>query len=227
MWYISFNIQSVLEKAMAPHSSTLAWKIPWTEEPGRLQSMGSIRVRQDWTTSLWLFTFMHWRRKWHPTPVFLAGESQERGSLVGCSLWGHRRVRHNWSDLAAAAAQSGQTTQERENIKKQVFFWWPTHLKGLGLSIMFVCLLFFLMTKFLNSKMRFVSIQSLQLLIKYCGIAILNLFLMFIKLVMKISFYLLQYFSLLKFYLFFGRDVWHVGSSFPTTVEPASPLSEA
>ena len=36
-----------LEKAMAPHSSTLAWKIPWTEEPGRLQSMGSRRVGHD------------------------------------------------------------------------------------------------------------------------------------------------------------------------------------
>ena len=35
------------EKAMAPHSSTLAWKIPWMEEPGRLQSMGSLRVRHD------------------------------------------------------------------------------------------------------------------------------------------------------------------------------------
>ena len=39
-------------------------------------------------TSLPLFTFMHWRRKWQPTPVFLPGESQERGSLVGCHLWG-------------------------------------------------------------------------------------------------------------------------------------------
>ena len=76
------------EKAMAPHSSTLAWKIPWTEEPGRLQSMGSLRVRHDWVTSLSLFTFMHWRRKWQPTPVFLPGESQGRGSLVGCCLWG-------------------------------------------------------------------------------------------------------------------------------------------
>ena len=44
---------------MAPHSSTLAWKIPWTEEPGRLQSMGSLRVGQNWATSLSLFTFMH------------------------------------------------------------------------------------------------------------------------------------------------------------------------
>ena len=71
-----------------PHSSTLAWKIPWTEEPGGLQSMGSLRVGHDWATSLWLFTFMHWRRKWQPTPVFLPGESQGWGSLVGCHLWG-------------------------------------------------------------------------------------------------------------------------------------------
>ena len=78
-----------LEKTMAPHSSTLAWKIPWTEEPGRLQSMGSLKVGHDWATSLSLFTFMHWRRKWQPTPVFLPGESQGRGSPVGCRLWGH------------------------------------------------------------------------------------------------------------------------------------------
>ena len=76
------------EKAMAPHSSTLAWKIPWMEEPGRLQSMGSQRVGPDWATSLSLFTFMHWRRKWQPTLVFLPGESQGRESLVGCRLWG-------------------------------------------------------------------------------------------------------------------------------------------
>ena len=73
---------------MAPHSSTLAWKIPWTEEPGRLQSMRSLRVGHDWTTSLSLFTFMHWRRKLQPTPVFLPGECQGWGSLMGCRLWG-------------------------------------------------------------------------------------------------------------------------------------------
>ena len=73
---------------MAPHSSTLAWKIPWMEEPGGLQSMGSLGVGHDRATSLSLFTFMHWRRKWQPNPVFLPGESQGRGSLVGCHLWG-------------------------------------------------------------------------------------------------------------------------------------------
>ena len=73
---------------MATHCSTLAWKIPWTEEPGGLQSMGLQRVRHDLVTSLSLFTFMHWRRKWQPTPVFLPGESQGWRSLVGRCLWG-------------------------------------------------------------------------------------------------------------------------------------------
>ena len=71
-----------LEKAMAPHSSTFAWRIPWTEEPGRLQSMGSRRVGHDSD-----FTFTHWRRKWQPTPVFLPGESLGWRGLVGCRLW--------------------------------------------------------------------------------------------------------------------------------------------
>ena len=71
---------------MATHSSTFVWKIPWMEEPGRLHSMGSLGVGQDLATSL--FTFMQWRRKWQPTPVFLPGESQGWRSLVGCHLWG-------------------------------------------------------------------------------------------------------------------------------------------
>ena len=74
------HILKMQEKAMAPHSSTLAWQIPWMEEPGRLQSVGSLGIGHDWTTSLWLFTFMHWRRKWQPTPVFLPGESQGWGA---------------------------------------------------------------------------------------------------------------------------------------------------
>ena len=60
----------------------------WMEEPCRLQSMGSLGVGHDWATSLSLFTFMHWRRKWQPIPVFLPGESQGWGSLVGCCLRG-------------------------------------------------------------------------------------------------------------------------------------------
>ena len=80
------------EKAMAPHSSTLVWKIPSTEESGRLLSMGSQRVGHNWATSLSLFIFIHWRRKWQPTPAFLPGESQGRRSLVGCRLWGRTEL---------------------------------------------------------------------------------------------------------------------------------------
>ena len=69
-------------------SSSLAWKIPWTEEPGRLQFTGLLGVGHDWATSLSHFTFLHWRKKWQPTLVFLPGESQGLGSIVGCRLWG-------------------------------------------------------------------------------------------------------------------------------------------
>ena len=91
---------------MAPHSSTLAWKIPWTEEPGRLQSMGLLRVGHDSVTSLSLFTFMHWRRKWQPPPVFLPGESQGWRSLVGCRLWGCTE-----SDTTEATQQQQQSSK--------------------------------------------------------------------------------------------------------------------
>ena len=89
-WSDSLDLTKILlsyQCFITPHSSTLAWKISWTEEPGRLQSMGWWRVGHDWVTSLWLFIFMRWRRKWQPTPVFLPGESQRWGSPVGCHLW--------------------------------------------------------------------------------------------------------------------------------------------
>ena len=94
---------------MAPHSSTLAWKSPWTEEPGRLQSVWSRRVGHNWVTSLSLFTFMHWRRKWQPTPVFLPGESQGRGSLVGCRLWGR-------TELDATERLSSSSSREQRPL---------------------------------------------------------------------------------------------------------------
>ena len=70
----------MLEKEMATHSSTLAWKIPGTVEPGRLQSMGLLGVGHDSATSLSLFTFMHWRRKWQPTPYSCLENPRDRGA---------------------------------------------------------------------------------------------------------------------------------------------------
>ena len=113
------------EEAVAPHSSTLAWKILWMEEPGGLQSMGSLRVWHDWATSLSLFTFMHWRRKWQPTPVFLPGESQEPGSLVA-TVYGVAQSRMRLKRLSSSSSSSMKTTwrPSRTNTKK----WCPFHL---------------------------------------------------------------------------------------------------
>ena len=89
---------------MATHLSILAWRIPWAEEPGGPQSMGSQRVLQDWATKAReQFVFIDssfccllslcesvtsWRRQWHPTPVLLPGKSHGQRSLEGCSPWG-------------------------------------------------------------------------------------------------------------------------------------------
>ena len=90
------------EKGIATHSSILAWRIPWTEEPGGLQFMESqSRTRPS------DFTFTHWRRKWQPTPVFLPGESQGRGSLVGGRLWGRTEL-----DTNEATSQQQQQQQQ-------------------------------------------------------------------------------------------------------------------
>ena len=120
LWKEKLNDQSWchrLEKAMAPHSSTLAWKIPWTEEPGRLQIMGLRRVRHDWMTSL--FPFMQWRRKWQPTSGVLAWRIPGTGEPGGPLSMGSHRVGHDWSDLAAAAAAVSQKQPMLHFIFKQ------------------------------------------------------------------------------------------------------------
>ena len=107
---------------MATHSSTLAWKIPWAEA-GRLPSMGSLRVGHDWATSLSLFTFMHWRRKWQPTLILLPGESQGRGSLVGCRLWGH--TESDTTEALGVAAVAGKLLQDKDGVGwHQVGLFW-------------------------------------------------------------------------------------------------------
>ena len=91
---------------MAPHSSTLAWKIPWMEGPGGLQSMESLGVRHDWATSLSLFTFhFHALEKEMAThSSVLAWRMPGTGEPGGLPSMGSHRVGHDWSDLAAAAA---------------------------------------------------------------------------------------------------------------------------
>ena len=112
LWVLWAGLANDSEKAMAPHSSTLAWKIPWMEKSGGLQSMGSLRVGHDLATSLSLFTFMHWRRKWQPTPVFLPGESQGWQSLMGCRLWGHTE------------SDTSEATQVKQLSSSSSSKWW-------------------------------------------------------------------------------------------------------
>ena len=116
---------------MAPHSSTLAWKIPWTEEPGGLQFMGLQRVGHDWATSLSLFTLMHWRRKWQPTPVLLPGESQGQKSLVSCHLWGRTE-----SDTTEVTQQQQQQQQQQLDSFKHhyLFYYFSKFLFDMGYS---------------------------------------------------------------------------------------------
>ena len=108
---------------MAPHSSTLAWKLPWTEEPGRLQSMGSQRVGHDCATSLSLFTFLHWRRKWQPTPVFLPGESQGRGAWWA-AIYGVTQSR-TWLKWLSSSSRDIDYAVENNNIKYASYAFTP------------------------------------------------------------------------------------------------------
>ena len=93
---------------MAPQSSTLAWKIPWTEEPGGLQSMGWLGVVHDWATSLSLFTFMLGEGNSNPLQCSCLENLRDGGACW--AAMGSHRVGHDWSDLAAAAAGRWWTT---------------------------------------------------------------------------------------------------------------------
>ena len=115
-WVRSLGQEDPLETAMATHSSILAWEIPWTEESGRLQPLGSQRTGHDCGASLiaqsvknlpacrrpgfdsWVWK-IPWRRKWQPTPVLLPGESHGQRSLAGSSPWG-RKEEEQQSNLA-------------------------------------------------------------------------------------------------------------------------------
>ena len=87
---------------MAPHSSTLAWKVPWTEEPGKLQPMGSLRVKHDW---LHFHFSLSCIGEGNGNPLQCSClENPKDGEPGGLPSLGSHRVRHDWSDLAAAAA---------------------------------------------------------------------------------------------------------------------------
>ena len=103
-WWIHCFLPLIpVVKAMAPHSRTLAWKIPWMEEPGRLQSMGSLGVRYDWATSLY-FHFHALEKEMATHSSVLAWRIPGTGEPGGLPCMESHRVGHDWRDLAAAAA---------------------------------------------------------------------------------------------------------------------------
>ena len=92
------------EKAMAPHSSTLAWKIPWTEEPGGLQSMGSLKSQTLLSDFTFTFHFHALEKEMATHSSVLAWRLPGMGEPGGLPSMGSHRVGHDWSDLATAAA---------------------------------------------------------------------------------------------------------------------------
>ena len=137
--FIKDNSVATGRRQWHPHSSTLAWKIPWTEEPGRLQSMGLLRVGHDWVTLLSLFTLMHWRRKWQPTPVILAWRVPGTEEPGGLAVYGVAKQLSSSSSSSSIATESrseypglSMGTSLTKNGHQGTFFFFPKALLELG-----------------------------------------------------------------------------------------------
>ena len=119
------------EKAMAPHSSTLVWKIPWTEESGRLQSMGSLRVEHNWGSSLSLFTFI---------------DGEGNGNPLQCSCLENPRDGVAWWAAIYGVAQS-RTRLKRlsrsSSIQKMTIKKMQSKTKNSLISLIFYIILFY------------------------------------------------------------------------------------
>ena len=130
---IHHAIMSPEEKAMAPNSSTLVWKIPWMEEPGRLQSIGVVKRRTWLISSNFTFHFHSLEKEMATQSSVLAWRIPVTGEPCGLPSMGLDRVGHDWSNLAAAAAasllQSPSTViLEPQNIICHCFHCFPIYL---------------------------------------------------------------------------------------------------
>ena len=114
---------------MAPHSSTLAWKIPWMEEPGRLQSLGSRRVGHVWVTSLSFFTFMHWRRKGNPLPCSCLENPRDSGDWWA-AIYGVAQSRTQLKRLSSSSSSSRRLPRSTGEVE-----WWDN--PGEEISLLF------------------------------------------------------------------------------------------
>ena len=110
---------------MVPHSSILAWKIPWTEEPGRLQSMRSLRVGHDWVTSLSLFTFLHWKRKRNSLQCSCL-ENPRDGEAWWAAVYGVAQSRI-WLKRLSSSSSSMKLICDTVVIEAQAIWCWNPH----------------------------------------------------------------------------------------------------
>ena len=124
------------EKVMAPHSSTLAWKISWAEEPDRLQSMGSLKSRLRLSDFTFTFLFHALEKEMATHSSVLAWRIPGTGEPGGLPYMGSHRVGHNWSNAAAAATIShGKnisrswvqiTASPLHQLRKNAYFLWDS-----------------------------------------------------------------------------------------------------
>ena len=106
-----------VERAMAPHSSTLAWKIPWTEEPGGLQSMGSLGSD---TTERLHFHFHALEKEMATHSSVLAWRIPGTGEPGGLLSMGSHRVGHDWSDSSSSSSRPCFMKYRGWWIKKEI-----------------------------------------------------------------------------------------------------------
>ena len=148
---------------MATHSSTLAWKIPWTEEPGRLQSMGLLSIGHDWATSLSLFTFIHWRRKWQPLQCSCP-ENPRDGGAWWAAVYGVAQSR-TWLKRLSSSSSSKDI---KISIKEKDAHWYTSH------HILYLDIFLLLITKWLLPD---ALILQIIVTINVCCILLFNLYL--------------------------------------------------
>ena len=115
-------VYSYTEKAIAPHSSTLAWKIPWTEEPGRLHSMGSLRVGHNSVTSLLLFTSCIGEGNGNPLQCSYL-ENPRDGGAWWAAVYGVAQSRTRLKQLSSSSSSSlGRLIWGRSHISSRIYF---------------------------------------------------------------------------------------------------------
>ena len=124
---VYYHIGRKLEKAMAPHSSTLAWKIPWTEQPGRLQTMRSLRVGHNWVTSLWLFISCIGEGNGNPLQCSCL-ENPRDGEAWWAAVYGVAQSRTWLKQLSSSSSRekTGETwlvCRLKSNTIKIVWYW--------------------------------------------------------------------------------------------------------